>query len=352
MAHAIAPLTVTEQSIHILDQRHLPTQHILQECFRGDQVVAAIKVLAVRGAPAIGISALYAMWLYAREFHNHSSFQLAMSDAAERLAHARPTAVNLRWAVRRALGVVSESSVDTIHQLRNLADQAHQEEIVINNRIAEYGRSLFSHSVTILTHCNTGSLATFGVGTALGVIRALHNHSKIDRVYVDETRPLLQGSRLTAWELQQEGIPSMLIADNMAGHVMKTQIVDAVIVGADRICLNGDTANKIGTYALAVLASYHQIPFYVAAPLSTFDPQMAHGDLIPIEERDADELRQYGTIPTAPHNTPVFNPAFDVTPGSLISGFITEHGLITPPYTDVLPRLFDKLAQNGGHSNA
>ncbi len=328
----------------VLDQRKLPGSVKYLTCTRGEQVIDAIKQLAVRGAPAIGIAGAYGLWLFAKNLPDSTQFEADLDAAVDALCAARPTAVNLTWAVTRARQQMAGRNYrDAIGACRAYADDLLADDIRVNRLIGDYGLSLFSGTNVILTHCNTGALATGGYGTALGVIRSLFREQMLSRVYVDETRPLLQGARLTAWELAQEHIPAQLIADSMAAAVMAHQGVDAVIVGADRIARNGDTANKIGTYSAAVLARYHRIPFYVAAPLSTFDPDTRTGEEIPIEMRDPEELRTFAGAQSSPSGFPAFNPAFDVTPGALVTAFITEHGIIRPPYGQSIAALLAHL---------
>jgi methylthioribose-1-phosphate isomerase len=260
-----------------------------------------------------------------------------LEEAIKGLAATRPTAVNLFWALDRMRGVAEMHRALPVPALRErLLGEAQailDEDVAGNKALGAHGAALVPERARILTHCNAGALATAGIGTALGVIRAAHEHGRVALVWVDETRPVMQGSRLTAWEMVKEGIPHRLISDVAAGFVMKQGEVDLVIVGADRIAANGDTANKIGTYSVAVLAQHHGIPFYVAAPWSTIDPSIASGEAIPIEERDGDEVRSTGGRQTAPSETPVYNPAFDVTPAELIAGIITERGVFRFPYS-------------------
>jgi len=309
--------------LQVLDQRLLPGEEHYLECRSAAEVAAAIHGMAVRGAPAIGIAAAYGVALDALAGRNY--------DAAEAvLAQSRPTAVNLRWALERLRGLRADGA--NAAALLAEALRIHDEDLAQNLRMAEYGAALIAPGSRVLTHCNTGALATGGHGTALGVIRTAWAQGRIEGVYNTETRPWLQGARLTAWELRREGIPAKLLADGAAAHLMSRERIDWVIVGADRIAANGDTANKIGTYSLAVLAAHHRVPFYIAAPFSTIDPALASGAEIPIEERDASEVRRVGAQPTAPAESPVFNPAFDVTPAGLIAAIITERGVFRPPY--------------------
>ena len=283
----------------------------------------AIREMVVRGAPAIGCVAAYGVVLAAR--------QKDLAKAYEGLLAARPTAVNLRWAVER-MRQVADVSQDLAHEAKAIED----EDRLANRQMGAFGASLLSPESVMITHCNTGSLATAGLGTAFGVLWTAHRKGKLKKVIVTETRPYLQGARLTTWELKQEKIPFELITDNMAAHVMKTEKIDGVIVGADRIAANGDTANKIGTYNLAVLARHHRVPFFVAAPTSSIDLRATSGASIPIEERSAKEVTEIGGRSVAPKGTPARHPAFDVTPAEFITGIITEKGALQPPYNESL----------------
>lgn len=329
------------EKIHILDQRKLPQEeiYIVTEDFL--EVCEAIKKLAVRGAPAIGVAAAYAVYLAARSFSGTKSFSVFMEQAAEIIKATRPTAVNLSWAVDKLmLNIFDDDREKALPKLLNLSDQIMQEDIEMNHRMGEFGASLFNGENRILTHCNAGALATAGYGTALGVIRSAHQQGKVKMVYADETRPLLQGSRLTVYELMKDKIPVTLITDNMAAYHMAQGLIDAIIVGADRIVANGDVANKIGTYNLAVLAKYHGVPFYVAAPYSTFDRNLLNGSEIVIEQRDPDEVRKYKDVYFAPEDCLVSNPAFDVTPSELITAIITDRGIISPVNVDTIRKFF------------
>lgn len=333
----VEAIRMNGEMLEILDQRALPGERRYLPCQSADDVIAAIQTLAVRGAPALGVAGVYGLWVESRRLANSPSFWTHLEDAKERLKNARPTAVNLAWAIDGAWHRIREQPEPQVESLlRQLAEGLAKEERDRSERIGEHGARLLSANSRILTHCNTGSLATIGIGTALGVIRKGFEESRVEAVWVDETRPLLQGARLTAWELLEDGIPATLITDSTAASLMARKLVDLVIVGADRICANGDTANKIGTYGLAVLAHYHGIPFYVAAPVSTIDLSIAEGAGIPIEERSADEVRQVRDAVIAPTGVAVFNPAFDVTPGHLISAIITDRGIARAPYTKSL----------------
>ena len=317
-------------ALRIVDQRALPDALLYLDCRDVADVAGAIRTLAVRGAPAIGIAAAYGVVLGALADRN------AVSRHIETLAATRPTAVNLFWALERMRGVAARSAGEAreayLAALLAEARAIHAEDVENNRRMGRFGQELLPREAAVLTHCNAGALATGGYGTALGVLRAAREAGKRIRVYADETRPLLQGARLTAWELAEDGFDVTLICDGMAGALMASGRVDAVIVGADRIAANGDAANKIGTYALAVLAAHHGIPFYVAAPRSTFDAAIASGADIPIEERDGGEIRRLPGGQSVPERIPVWNPAFDVTPAALIAAIVTEDGVHRAPY--------------------
>jgi methylthioribose-1-phosphate isomerase len=311
-----------------IDQRALPHELVRRVASSVDDVVEAIATLAVRGAPAIGVFGAYGIALAARLHGDGAAFEAA----AQRIRSTRPTAVNLAWAVDRVLAAGhSEFLAEAI--------RIHAEQRAVDRAIGEHGLGVMPVEGSVLTHCNTGPLATAGYGTALGVIIAAHAAGKRLHVYVDETRPLLQGARLTTFELARAGVPATLIADGAAAATMREKKVAAVIVGADRIARNGDSANKIGTYGVAIAAAHHGIPFYVAAPRSTIDFALRDGSGIQIEERAAGEVRCVGSIATSPDDVPVYNPAFDVTPGRLIAGIITEYGVARPPYDESIPDL-------------
>jgi methylthioribose-1-phosphate isomerase len=309
-------------AVGYLDQRALPQAVARERATTVDRVVDAIRTLAVRGAPAIGIFGAYGVALAARL---HADDRAAFEDAAARIRAARPTAVNLAWAVDRVLAAPPGDELAE-------ATRIHDEQRDVDRRIGEASVELFPERGNVLTHCNTGPIATGGDGTALGCFIAAHRAGKSLHVFVDETRPLLQGARLTMFELKEAGVPSTLIVDSAAAITLQRKAVRAVVVGADRIARNGDTANKIGTYGVAIAAAHHGIPFYVAAPRSTFDFSLDSGEQIPIEERSPDEVRIAA-------EDAVYNPAFDVTPGRLITGFITEYGVVHPPYADAIPDL-------------
>lgn len=332
-----------EGFLYILDQRALPHSVSYIKCVDHHDVARAIKDMAVRGAPAIGIAAAYGVVLGLRKY----SFA-QLDDIIEVLAKTRPTAFNLFWALERMKRRALQAS--SWEELLEEARKIHEEDIRANEAMGNYGAELIPDGAGVLTHCNAGALATGGLGTALGVIRMAVRQGKRVRVFADETRPVLQGARLTTWELMMDGIDVTLITDNMAGYLMSKGEVNLVIVGADRIASNGDVANKIGTYSLAVLAKHHGIPFYVAAPTSTIDLKIPSGRDIPIEERDPKEVKEIGGVKIAPSEVKVFNPAFDVTPAELISAIITEMGVIRPPFKESLLKAFGggrNLGQEG-----
>lgn len=335
---SLAPLRWVGDRLVLLDQRRLPGEEVERACTRWEDVAEAIRSLAVRGAPAIGVAAAFGVVLAARQSPARTGPDLVadLEVALKGLAATRPTAVNLFWALermRRAARDVAQRGPEEIRaRLEAEAEAILAEDEAANRALGAHGAALVPPGARILTHCNTGALATGGYGTALGVIRAAHAQGRVALVWVSETRPLLQGARLTAWECVRDGIPHRVIADVAAGFFMARGEVDLVLTGADRIAANGDTANKIGTYALAVLARHHGLPFYVAAPWSTVDPALASGREIPIEERDPEEVRRVAGALAAPPTSPVANPAFDVTPAGLITAIITERGIHRPPY--------------------
>ena len=326
-----------DDALELIDQRALPHHTRYVRCVDAPAVADAIRRMIVRGAPAIGCAAAYGMALAARDAERTGGdLGIALAAAAALLRATRPTAVNLAWALDRMTRVATT----TIRGPRpgtsdELLEEAHRmitEDVATNEAMGVIGAGLLPDRARVMTHCNAGALATAGHGTALGVIRSAWAMGNRLSVVANETRPYLQGARLTAWELQSAGIPVTLVTDSMAGHLMQRGLIDAIVVGADRIAANGDTANKIGTYTLAVLAARHQIPFYVAAPLSTWDAATPEGSAIPIEERPATEVRGHDEAIWAPHDVAVFNPAFDVTPHELISAIITEHGVARAPF--------------------
>jgi methylthioribose-1-phosphate isomerase len=334
----ISPVRWDGSQLVLLDQRKLPIEEVETPCDSWQDVAEAIRTLVVRGAPAIGVAAAFGVSLAARRSgaRDWDGIHADLEEAMKGLGATRPTAVNLFWALERMRRVALANRLaplDTLRQrLHEEAQAILDEDVAANRAMGAHGAALVPDGARILTHCNAGALATAGYGTALGVVRAAHERGKVALVWVDETRPVMQGSRLTAWELAREGIPHRLISDVAAAFVMKRREVDLVVTGADHIAANGDTANKIGTYGLAVLARHHGIPFYVAAPSSTIDPAIATGAQIVIEERDPAEVRGVGGRQTAPAASPVFNPAFDVTPAGLITAIITERGIFRFPY--------------------
>ncbi|CAI8026408.1 Methylthioribose-1-phosphate isomerase [Geodia barretti] len=348
----IRPIHWDDGILKLLDQTRLPVEQVVVELddYRG--AVTAIRDMQVRGAPAIGVTAAYAVVMAAKEvatddkgtFLDKGNFLVGLQEAAQAISAARPTAVNLQWAVRRMLEV-AESEPDLSNMVNRLLGEAkliQEEDEEINRRMGDFGKSLMPDGGSVLTHCNTGALATSAFGTALGVIRAGWETGMRFKVFNTETRPFLQGARLTAWEFQQLGIPATLIVDSAAGILMRQGDVSCVITGADRVAANGDTANKIGTYSLAVLAKENGIPFYVAAPTSTVDLSIPSGDEIQIEERAGSEVTHFQGAPTAPVGVEAFNPAFDVTPHRYISAIVTENGVVRAPFVEGL-----KLALGG-----
>jgi methylthioribose-1-phosphate isomerase len=332
--------------VRILDQTFLPSRTVYSDIRDVGRIWEAIRKLRVRGAPAIGIAAAYGMYLGIRDLpeSNYASFEIEVRRIASYLAESRPTAVNLFWALERVKTTIHAHRDEPISSIKSrvlkLAQTIHEEDKRVCKNIGLIGQELVPANSQILTHCNTGGLATGQYGTALSVIYHAHEQGKGIHVWVDETRPLLQGSRLTAWELMRAGIPMHLVTDSMAGHLMQIGKVDLVIVGTDRVAANGDMANKIGTYSLAVLAKHHNIPFYVATPASTVDLSISDGSSIPIEERDGKEVTTVGNSEIAPARVDVYNPAFDVTPAGLITAYITEKGIIRPEYATNLEAAF------------
>ena len=339
-------------AVVMIDQRKLPAQEIYVRCKTAGEVAKAIKTMVIRGAPAIGVAAAMGIALGMRKSKatGTQKFAAEFQSVCELMAGTRPTAVNLFWAIDRmkrafADAVQAGESVDQIKdRLDREAERIHDEDVASCRAMGAFGAEVVPADARILTHCNAGALATAGYGTALGVIRGAVEQGKAVAVFADETRPFLQGARLTAWELVRDGINTTVITDNMAGALMRQGKVNFVVVGADRIAANGDTANKIGTYGVAVLAREHQIPFYVAAPLSTIDLKTPDGQHIPIEERNAKEVTHVGGSQLAPEGAHVWNPAFDVTPHHLIAGIITERGIFRAPYAESLARAFDHEA--------
>lgn len=343
----IKTLEWTDEGVLMIDQRLLPTEEVYPVFKTYDEVAYAIKEMVIRGAPAIGVAAAMGVALGARDIKTNDpgEFDLAFDHICQVIGSTRPTAVNLFWAIERMRNLYSKlkgenASLDEI-RLRLIAEskQMHVEDVAANRAMGRFGAELIPDNATVLTHCNAGALATAGYGTALGVIRAAVEAGKKVAVFADETRPFLQGARLTAWELHKDNIPVTLITDNMAGHFMKAGKIDCIVVGADRIASNGDVANKIGTYSVAVLAKENNIPFYVAAPISTLDMNIGSGEQIPIEERVTTEVTHVKGAQLAPEGINVANPAFDVTPNRYVAAIITERGVARPPFTESLRRL-------------
>jgi len=332
--------------ISLIDQRKLPGKKEWLVCRTLQDVITAIKEMAIRGAPAIGVAASMGLALGSQTIttENYKIFRRNFFEMARQMKSARPTAVNLRWAVEKMIRVVEMMKHSAVKEIKGALRKESQvileRDIEINQKIGQNGLRLIPDNATILTHCNAGALATGGYGTALGVIRAAHEAGKDIHVIVDETRPLLQGVRLTAFELIEEHIPVMVIVDSAAGYLMRKKRIDLVIIGADRIASNGDTANKIGSYQLAVLAKENAIPFYIAAPVSTFDPDLKNGELIPIEERDPGEVTSFDGNLLGPKGVDALNPAFDITPAKYISAIITEREILKPPYKGSISDLF------------
>jgi len=329
----------TDAGVVMIDQTRLPHEERYVTCTDYEQVADAIRSMVIRGAPAIGVAAAMGIALGMKQVESPDEFE----EICQTLARTRPTAVNLFWAIERMRGVFSEVRDRPLEDVRDIliaeAQQIRLEDLAINECIGRNGAPLIPEAKTVLTHCNAGSLATAGYGTALGVIRAAVASGKKIDVFAGETRPFLQGSRLTIWELQHDGIPATLITDSMAGHFLHSGRIGCVVVGADRIAANGDVANKIGTYSLAVLAKENQVPFYVAAPISTLDVSLASGDQIPIEQRSPIEVTHVHGVAVAPEGTRVENPAFDVTPNRYVTAIITERGVARPPFSDALRKL-------------
>jgi methylthioribose-1-phosphate isomerase len=328
--------------VRMIDQRLLPGEEIYNEYTTYEEVAKAIEDMVIRGAPAIGVAAAMGIALGMQSVRSNADQHFA--KICERMSKTRPTAVNLFWAIERMKRVYAELQGLPLEEIQGQlileAQKVLVEDIEANRKMGNFGNELIPEQASILTHCNAGALATGGFGTALGVIRAAVQHGKKVQVFADETRPFLQGARLTAWELHQDKIPVTLITDNMAGYFMRQKNVDLVIVGADRIAGNGDVANKIGTYSVAVLANANKIPFYVAAPLSTVDLSLTSGNQIPIEERTAKEVVEIHGKRTAPDGIEVRHPAFDVTPNELVTAIITDKGIARAPYTESLRKLF------------
>jgi methylthioribose-1-phosphate isomerase len=334
----VYPVIWRNHAVSLIDQTRLPNEYTFVEISRSEDMARAIKTMIVRGAPAIGVAAAYGIYLGAREIEttNRNEFLAQLEQVAHMLSVTRPTAVNLFWAISRMMKTAYESlgTVEEIKQtLWETAQSINAEDLQTCQAIGDNGLQALPQTpekLTLLTHCNAGALATAGYGTALGVVRSAWREGRLARVFADETRPRLQGAKLTAWECVQEGIPVTLITDNMAAHCMQQGLIHAVVVGADRIAANGDTANKIGTYSVAIAAQAHHIPFFVAAPLSTIDFTLTDGSKIPIEERNPEEIYQVGETRLTPQGVEFYNPAFDVTPAELITAIITETGVFAP----------------------
>lgn len=346
----IRPIAWNRESkiLTLLDQTLLPSREKYIDYTDPEAVAEAISTLVVRGAPAIGCAAAFGLVLASYQYKGESSRELAawIDDAAELLAGSRPTAVNLVWALERMSSVLDNTENHDTEKIREALEAEAQaifnEDLASCRKMGDIGAGLVPENSRIMTYCNAGALATAGYGTALGVIRSAHRMDKVTTVWVCETRPVLQGARLTYWELMKEGIPCTLVTDNMVGSIMSAGDVDLVVVGADRIAANGDVANKIGTYTVAVLAQRHNVPFVVAAPLSTIDLARDTGESIPIEERPPGEVSGYGGVDWAPEGALVFNPAFDVTPADLVNSIVTEKGIAQAPYSSSLKAVFTK----------
>jgi len=334
----------TDEGVVMIDQRLLPTEEVYNTYKTPEEVADAIVTMVIRGAPAIGVAAAMGIALGVKNITSADTLEAEFRSVCKTIHDTRPTAQNLFWAIERMKLVFSENSTRSLEDLKKALIQEavdmHREDIEINRRMGENGQQLLEAGWTVLTHCNAGALATAGHGTALGVFRSAVENGKDIHVFADETRPFLQGARLTAWEMVKENIPCTLITDNMAGYFMKEGRIQAVVVGSDRIAANGDIANKIGTYTVAVLANRHGVPFYVAAPLSTIDRNCPTGADIPIEQRDPVEVTHIKGNQLAPDQVGVANPAFDVTPNELVSAIITEAGVATAPYKEGISELF------------
>ena len=350
----IQTLEWTDSGVRFIDQTKLPTEETYVTCRTCEQVADVIRNMVVRGAPAIGVAAAMGIALGAKNAKGETVGDLKreFDRCCELIGKTRPTAVNLFWAIRRMQDKFESLRIRPLQQIKQAlieeAQRMHAEDIAANQAMGRFGATLMPASGGVLTHCNAGALATCGYGTALGVIRAAVEQGKKIHVYADETRPFLQGSRLTAWELMKDGIPTTVISDNMAGAMMKQGKIGAVVVGADRIAANGDVANKIGTYTVAVLAKEHKIPFYVAAPFSTIDLDTPDGSQIPIEQRNAKEVTHIAGKQMVPEGVQVENPAFDVTPAQYVTAIITERGIARAPYGEALAKMAGQTAAVGG----
>lgn len=343
--NTILAMEYKDNALHMIDQRKLPHTYEIFVARTYQEVDFAIKDMVVRGAPAIGAAAAYGAALAAKAYENEemSVFLSHMNESLEQLNQSRPTAVNLMWAVKRMKKLIQKHQDLTTKELAHrVLEEAHTivtEDQAINLAMGQHGNTVIPQGATILTHCNTGALATVGIGTALGVVRTAHAAGKNIFVYADETRPRLQGGRLTAWELMQEGIPSTLIADSVAATLIRDGKIDVILVGADRVATNGDTANKIGTFMLSVVAKTYGVPFYVVAPTTTIDFEISHGSQIIIEERSGEEVTHIEGVHVAPEGMKVYNPAFDVTPNENITGIVTEKGIIRAPFNEKIMKL-------------
>jgi len=337
----IRPVKWENYTLHLLDQRILPKEYKFIKYQRCKDVADAITNMVVRGAPAIGITAAYAIVISAKNHYmiRPSDWKEAIQDDLRYLAASRPTAVNLFWAIDKMKAIIDSIEGDPVSVLLAAADQILADDIAANKAMGDFGADLIAENAGILTHCNAGALATGGYGTALGVIRSAFIQGKVAQVYADETRPWMQGARLTAWELLHDEIPVILQSDSVAAHLMQQGKIDWVIVGSDRIAANGDVANKIGTYALAVLAKYHNVKFMVVAPTSTIDMSIVRGSEIPIEQRPSSEVTSVADSPVAPKGVSAINPAFDVTPASLIDAIVTEKGVVPTPTSEKIADL-------------
>src|SRR6266849_6195840 len=346
----IQTLEWTDHGVRFIDQTKLPMEETYVTCTTHEQVADVIRTMVVRGAPAIGVAAAMGIALAVKNSKAESAGDLKrdFDQACDIIGKTRPTAVNLFWAIRRMQEKFEHLRIRPLEQIKlELVEESkrmHAEDIAANQAMGRHGATLMPSEGGVLTHCNAGALATAGYGTALGVIRAAIEQGKKIHVYADETRPFLQGSRLTAWELMKDGIPTTVISDNMAGAMMKQGRIGAIVVGADRIAANGDVANKIGTYTLAVLAKEHAIPFYVAAPFSTIDLACTDGSTIPIEQRNPKEVTHMAGKAIAPEGVQVENPAFDVTPAKYVSAIVTERGIVRGPYEEALRRLAEEIS--------
>ncbi|WP_455222306.1 S-methyl-5-thioribose-1-phosphate isomerase [Kaarinaea lacus] len=341
-----------DDTLKLLDQRHLPAEEIYLELHDVESVAQAIRDMVVRGAPAIGITAAYGVVIAARNRiqQNPDHWREAIEADLNLLAESRPTAVNLFWALKLMRNAIAETGADPLQDLLNTARQIHEDDLAANQRMGEAGAALIQPGSAVLTHCNTGSLATGGYGTALGVIRSAFTAGKLTQVYADETRPWLQGARLTAWELLRDNIPVTLLADSAAAALMQQGKIQWVIVGADRITANGDVANKIGTYSLAVNARHHDVNFMVVAPTSTIDMDLSSGKDIPIEQRDPGEVLALNGQSISAPGAQAWNPAFDVTPADLVSVIVTEYGVVKSPSTDKIMAMMKNAPSNAINS--